>query len=380
MGARQRRLGQRRTPARVWAVACALCLVCAAGSAATASADDDAPSLRPPPVLEAPPDELSDEDLARYWSEATAIELQVLTDEEGRDQYEISRELERASNYFERVAEAPSGNPAGHWRAARAVWLSGEVLPLEEKEEKLDRFMRAEALLETALERNPECAECMLWKFIAMGRVLTTGGIMDAMRAVPEMHELLERALELQPTHRDNENNSSLGNLYYSSAIFNRMLPDWFFMKWLVGVRGDKWKALEHSRKALELHPNRLDFKIEVATQLLCIGTAKKKKDRLAEGRRIMAEAIALVPETEDERREVYFAKKLLEEPKQACGYTGDDIVDIDQEDAKRRASGKDDEDRKKKAEKDAPAEPESEEPVMKPREDDGSLRGPTTE
>jgi hypothetical protein len=170
-------------------------------------------------------------------------------------------------------------------------------------------------------------------------------------------------------SHRDNDDTSSLGNLYYSSATFNRMLPDWFFMKWLVGVRGDKWKALEHSRKALDLHPNRLDFKIEVATQLLCIGTAKKKKARLAEGRRIMEEAIALVPETEDERREVYFAKKLLEEPKQACGYTGDDIVDIDQEDAKRRASAKD-----------APAEPEASEPIMKPREEDGSLRGPTSE
>jgi hypothetical protein len=295
---------------------------------------------RPTPVLEAPPEELGEEDLERYWDEATRIERRVLTEEEGRDLLELSRELERASDLFERVAEAPSGDPAGHWRAARAVWLSGEVLPLEAKEAKLVRFRRAEALTDIALEENPDCGECMLWKFIAMGRIRTTGGMMDAIRALPEMSALLERAIELQPTHRDSEDNSTLGNLYYSSAIFNRLVPDWIILKWMTGVRGDKWLALEHSRKALALHPNRLDYQIEVGTQLLCIGTAKKKPERLEEGKRIiedvLASAHAHAAATEDERREIYFAKKLLAEPDKSCGYTGDDIVEIDEKDARK--------------------------------------------
>ena len=305
---------------------------------------------RPIPMLQAPPDELGQEDLERYWSTATEIEMAVLTDEEGRDLYALSRELERASELFERVAESPSGDPSGHWRAARAVWLSGEVLPLDEKEEKLDRFRRAEALTDIALEKNPDCGECMLWKFIAMGRTLTTGGVMDAMRALPEMSKLLDRAIELQPTHRDSEDNSTLGNLYYSSAIFNRLVPDWILLKWMTGVRGDKWLALEHSRKALELHPTRLDYRIEVGTQLLCIGTAKKKRDRLAEGKRLIEAAIAEAPEaeTEDERREIFFARKLLAEPKKSCGYTGDDIVDVDAE-AKKNKDGKRDKKSKSK-------------------------------
>jgi tetratricopeptide (TPR) repeat protein len=309
-----------------------------------ASAADEARSgiERPAPVLQAPPEDLSQEDLDRYWSQATEIEQRALTDEEGRDLYAVSRELERASNFFEQVAESPSGRPSGHWRAARAVWLSGEVLPLDEKQEKLDRFQRAEALANVALERDPDCGECMLWKFIAMGRAMTTGGVMDEVRALPEMSRLLERAIELQPTHRDSEDNSTLGNLYYSSAIFNRLVPDLIILKWMTGVRGDKWKALEHSRKALALHPNRLDYQIEVGTQLLCIGTAKRKRERLEEGRRMIAATLAANPEasTEDERREIYFAKKLLEEPKKACGYTGDDIVDIES-DAKQKTGEK---------------------------------------
>ncbi len=365
-----------KSRAAVWARPM-LVVAVAALAVGSATADDEPRDLRPPPVIEAPPDELSPEDVERYWNQATEIELRVLTDDEGRDEYAIARDLERASEYFERVAESPSGNPAGHWRAARALWLSSEQLPLEEKEEKLIRFKRAESLLELAIERDPNCGECMLWKFIAKGRVLTTGGIVDAVRVLPEMNELLERAFELQPTHQDSADNSSLGNLYYSSAIFNRLVPDFFLMKWLVGVRGDKWKALEHSRKALELHPNRLDYQVELGTQLLCIGTSKKKKDHLAEGRVVLEETIALVPATEDARREIYFAKKLLEEPKQACGYTGDDIVDIDEEEAKGRKADRES-DAAVDPEDDSASEPVADE-VMKPRESDGSLRGPKT-
>jgi len=302
-----------------------------AGEAVAAVRDGE-----PPPQLEAPPEELSAEDLQRYWNEAIAVELEALTSEDGRDVEELSHELDRAAQDFARVAQSPSGNPSGYWRAARATWLAGEILPLEAKEAKVARFEQAEALTDLGLAANPDCAECMLWKFIAMGRLRTTQGMMDAARAVPEMARLLDRALEIGPTHVDNADNSSLGNLHYSSAIFYRLLPDWFFIKWMLGVRGDKQRALEHSLKALELHPNRLDFRIEVATQMLCIGTSKKDKVRLVEGRRLMQEAIETVPETEDQRREIHFAKVLLEEPKKACGYTGDQIVEIDEKEARK--------------------------------------------
>jgi len=289
------------------------------------------------PVLEALPEDLGAEDLERYWTTATEIERRALTEEAGRSPMRLSKDLEHASDLFERVARAPAGRPEGLWRSARALWLSGEVLPLELTDEKMDRFVRANGLADIAIEQNPDCAECMLWKFIAMGRVSTTGGMMDAVRALPEMAALLDRAIELKPTHRDGDDNSTLGNLHYSAAIFYRIVPDWLILKWMTGVRGDKARALGHSRTALALHPTRLDYRIEVGTQLLCIGTSKKKKDRLAEGQEILTEAIAMSPATEDERREVYFAHRLLEEPKKSCGYTGDSFVDVEEEKKKQK-------------------------------------------
>ena len=329
------------TPPRAFASAVACGLVALAfviGPARPAQAD--APAAAPSePSFEAPPEELSVEDLERYWSEAVEIELRAMSaDDEGDDLSALAEELLRAAYYFERNAESPSGDPNGHWRAARATWLSGELLPLddEDKKVKMARFVQAEALADRAVAANPRCGECVLWKFIAMGRVRTAEGAMGAARAVPEMAKLLDRALELKPTHNDGPNNSSMGNVHYSIAIFYRILPDWWFVKWVLGVRGDKERALRHARMALDLHPNRLDYRIELGTQLLCIGSDKKDRKRLAEGQRVMREAIAWAPETEDQRREIYFAKQLLAEPKKACGYTGDQIVEIDEKEAKK--------------------------------------------
>jgi len=161
-------------------------------------------------------------------------------------------------------------------------------------------------------------------------------GLLSAVRQAREMGELLDRGIELQPTHDDGPGSSTLGNLYYASANFNRVVPDSIWVKWILGVRGDKEKGLAHSRKALDLHPDRLDYRVEVGTQLLCLGSTKKKKRaHLEEGRAIL-ESIAHLPgSNEDERREIYFANQLLEDPGKACGYTGDKLVDIDAEQQK---------------------------------------------
>ena len=45
-------------------------------------------------------------------------------------------------------------------------------------------------------------------------------------------------------------------------------------MGWVLGVRGDKERALAHARTALALHPTRVDYRIEVGSQLLCLGSS----------------------------------------------------------------------------------------------------------
>ena len=234
-----------------------------------------------------------------------------------------------------RAAASPIRGGEPYWRAARCEWLAGEMLPPEDKQGRMAHFGAAESLAQMGIDSDPRCAECMLWKFSSIGRLRTTSGVMSGALQVSEMAELLDTAIALQPTHRDDDDNSTLGNLHYGSAVFYRVVPDWFWLEWVLGVRGDKERALDHARKALALHPGRIDFRVELGSQLLCMGTSERERDMIAEGKRAMRDALQLEPEDERGRRELAAARIMLEQPAKACGYTGDTWVEIDEGAAK---------------------------------------------
>jgi tetratricopeptide (TPR) repeat protein len=245
--------------------------------------------------------------------------------------------LTRAAELFQRFGEETEES-SGYWRAARATWIAGDLLPLDATEARVDVFTRALLLADRGLVADPDCAECMLWKFTAMGRLRTTSGIWEGVRQLPEMAALLDRAIALQPTHRDDAHNSTLGNLHYSSAIFYRLVPEWFWIRWVLGVKGDKERALEHSLEALALHPQRLDYQIEVGTQLLCLGSLRDDPLRTRTGMKVMHDAIAREAAGTDQAREIHFARIMLAEPDRACGYSGDKLLDMDEAEARKAA------------------------------------------
>jgi hypothetical protein len=239
-----------------------------------------------------------------------------------------------ASRRYQDLARTASGDPDPWWRAARCEWLGAEILPLEDKERRIAHFTRAEALAAEGLAAEADCAECMLWKFTSMGRLRTTRGLIAGLRGTGEMAALLERGIALAPTQRDSVDNSTLGNLHYSSAIFYRVVPDWVWLGWLLGVRGDKERALEHARTALALHPARLDFQVEVGSQLLCLGSAEDAPDRFAEGRRILTGLLGAPTHSIRDERQVQAAAIMLEAPEKSCGFTGDAWLEIDAREA----------------------------------------------
>lgn len=275
--------------------------------------------------------------LAQVWLDARSLERAGFK-LEGEDPEQAVQLYQGAAQLFERVAADEPNLSAAYWRSARSYWMAGETLPPEAKEQKGNYFERAEGLANGGIEVDPECAECMLWKFIAMGRLRTTRGLWIGVRQLPHMAELLDRGIALEPTYTDGEDNSTLGNLHYSSAIFYRLFPDWFWVGWVLGVKGDKERALEHSQVALELHPMRLDYQIELATQLLCLGRVRKDGERQREGEEVMRVALTREAQTQDEERELAAARYMLENPDRACAYAGDSFIEVDPKDARKAA------------------------------------------
>lgn len=243
-------------------------------------------------------------------------------------------DLDAAAERWERLAQALPGEPEPRWRLSRIDWRRGERIPPARKAARLARFQRAEQHARESLALAPRCAECMFWLAAAIGRITTTQGVVESARSVPVIADLLARAIELRPTHRDGPDDTTLGNLYHYSAAFYRLVPDWFWLSWVLGVRGDKARSVDFSRRAVAISPGRLDYQVELGAGLLCLATRKGDERLLREGAEVLRHSQSLAPFVEV-RLDMTYAKLLLERPERACSYARDGWIEVGEGDVR---------------------------------------------
>jgi hypothetical protein len=265
---------------------------------------------------EALPGRLSDASLRNQWAL-------------GLTQEREEKLLESARVYELIVSEVPDQSYT-YWRIARNYWRHGEGLPVEAKEERVRFFELSEDWAGRGISIDPECAPCMLWKFVSMGRQATTKGLLTAARDVKEMDHLLTRGIELKPDHTDDVGNATLGNLYYAGAVFYRVVPDWFWLRWVLGARGDKERSIEYAKRAVEIAEMRVDYRVELGATLLCLGTAKNDADSIREGTAVLEAALGLDDYLSTDYLDKEHAMVLVESPEKACGYSRDGFIDLE--------------------------------------------------
>ena len=252
---------------------------------------------------------------ARLWREGLALER---------------REAFVESNQrYEELANAHPESVFLAWRVARNHWRQGERLPVDDKSGRRAAFGRSLEWAERSLARDPDCGECVLWAVVARGRLATTMGVIRSVPTVAPMAGLIDRGLSLQPTTRDNEWNTTLGNLYYAASAFYRVAPEGEWVKWVIGASGDKDRALDYIERAVAISPMRVDYRVELGVVLTCIGVARGDEPALARGRRELATARSMPHLLGTDAVDQKNAGILLASPDRACGYQRDGFVDL---------------------------------------------------
>jgi hypothetical protein len=269
------------------------------------------------------PAEHPDPALRELWAEGLALERR--------------EELIESSRRYERLAERLPASAFVRWRLARNYWRHGERLPVEARRDRLLWFEQAERWASAALVLDARCGECVLWKLASLGRIATTAGVWQAAGMASRIAELIDLGLELRPTHVDNPDNVELANLYYAGAAFYRVVPDWWWLTLAIGVRGDNHRALDYIQKAIAISGSRLDYRVELGAVLLCIGSDEEDPARVEEGRRVLAQAMALPDFQSTDRFDREHARVLATEPERACGYSRDGWIDLEEAARKRR-------------------------------------------
>jgi len=265
---------------------------------------------------------------------------------------EAESDLLASAAVYEEVVRQEPDDSFGYWRVSRNYYRYGDELPAASREEKIRYLTLGAEWSARGLEIDPECGECCLYRFSSMATLATTRGVWTAMRNAKEMSKLLDRGIALRPTHADNEWNTTLGNLYYAASHFYRITPEWFWLKWLIGYRGDRERALEYARQAHQISPMRVDYHVTLGAALLCAGTENGDSALVTEGVDVLSrvDALQTLRGCDPVFRE--HARGLVANPESACTYSPDGQIDVKGELARGQRAQEEEEQRSAKRRK----------------------------
>lgn len=203
---------------------------------------------------------------------------------------EDTRRLDRARDLLEEDLRHDPQVPA-IILLSHVYFLYGDVRALTD-EEKLAAYRRGRELGKRAVELAPRSEDAHLWYALNTGRWGQTKGVMRSLFLVPELKRELEIIFQLNPR-------SVAGHILAGNVLAE--LPA------LLG--GDRKKAEEHFRRALEIDPRYTAARVDFARLLIAQG-------RQAEARRELLRAVEETAPTNPSdwaARDLPRARKLLE-------------------------------------------------------------------
>jgi tetratricopeptide (TPR) repeat protein len=246
------------------------------------------------------------------WQEATRLE--------------DKRDFLASSRILEEIVRLTPTDPRPYWRIAKNYIELADALPLTKESERNKYFTMAEEWADRGLGVDPECGECCLYRVGGLGGRLRKGGMLAAASEAPQIAELLERGIALLSQRPDHDVNPELEELYYAAAQFYRAVPEWPWLKWVLGVRGSRRRAVEYMRKANEISTNisgpRPDYLVELGASLLCLGEHDKEPALVAEGLDTLQRVILLERNEPTGSVDAQHAGILIADPREACDYS----------------------------------------------------------
>lgn len=234
---------------------------------------------------------------------------------------EMAGETERSATLRRAILGLLPRDVHTGWRLARDLMLIGEGLPEADVDGRLPIFEEAREVATRAFELDPSCSECCFYRFAATSRVATTLGAWRSLGLVRQAGEQLATCLAMPlPTWSDADWNHEQANLFYGAAVYYRMIPDSWWAEQIIGFRGDRREATRWARRAVEVSPLRLDYRVELGIALLCVGESEGDEAARREGFDWLAGVDQLPDRMDTDPIDRARAEQVRHEPGSACG------------------------------------------------------------
>lgn len=251
----------------------------------------------------------------------------------------IASRFTESNRVLESITASPQSDPRENaealWRMARNFYDMGESLPISAKDERFELALKIEDYGRRCLKADPRNGNCYFWIGVGIGRQGTVRGILTQIRHAKEVHDLWIKATRLQKPYRSKDGTSSVpGDYYLALGIFYRLIPDWWIVQLVLGVRGNIDTSVEYLRKAVALEPTRMEYTKELGISLVCRGTKINRPQDNEEGKAYLLKVETLPMYKGYDKVDREHARLILSRPDMACAYSRDGQQEISEKQA----------------------------------------------
>jgi hypothetical protein len=219
-----------------------------------------------------------------------------------------------------------------YWHVARFLFEVGERYdrdaPGVDKETIYEEML---AVADRGLARVSDHPHVLFARGIAVGRLGTTRGIIASLFTADELESDWLRVANSGWVY------SSLGgeeilpcDAYAALGILYRLVPDWWIIEVIAGMRGSLDKSLEFLARADDCSPDRIETLKEYAVIRMCYGERHDRPALIAAGIQDLKRVRTLVPSKPTDHIDLKHATMLLNDPSLACAYSRDGQAETD--------------------------------------------------
>jgi tetratricopeptide (TPR) repeat protein len=150
-------------------------------------------------------------------------------------------------------------------RLAQVCCTLGELV---EAEKRLDYYEQGKYYADLLLRQNPDWADGHYWLGVNLCGVAEVGGAGRALRLLPDIVEIMEKAASIDPTYDQAGPHRVLGRIYCEAPA------------WPISV-GDIHKSLHHLEIAVQIAPENSTNHLYLAETLLRLGKERQARAEL---------------------------------------------------------------------------------------------------
>ncbi|MBN2800285.1 MAG: hypothetical protein JXX28_14185 [Deltaproteobacteria bacterium] len=198
-----------------------------------------------------------------------------------------------------------------------------------DQRERLAYYRDMLAQVEEGLRYNPGDPHLVFCRSLGLGRLATTEGVMASLFSAAEIESDLLYTVNSGLQYRSIAGEEDVpSHPLLALGIFYRLVPDWWIVEVVAGVRGDLDKSLAYLQRADAAAPGQIQVLKELGVTEVCMGQQRDDARRLAHGLETLRTVATMPARIPTDRVDLTHVSLLLQDPSRACDYSRDGYQD----------------------------------------------------